>query len=81
MDQPIIKTQRLRLRPFSLDDAEQVRALAGERDLARFIPTLPHPYKEGMAEFWMKSHPKSWEERRRPTSPSATRATENSAAR
>ena len=61
MDQPIIKTKRLELRPFSPDDAEQVRALAGERDLARFIPTLPHPYEEGMAEFWMKSHPESWD--------------------
>jgi RimJ/RimL family protein N-acetyltransferase len=53
---PIIETERLILRPFSLDDAPEVQRLAGERDIAANTLTIPHPYEDGMAEEWISTH-------------------------
>ena len=55
-DQPSLKTERLILRPFSLEDAERVRKLAGAREIAENTATMPHPYEEGMAEEWISTH-------------------------
>jgi ribosomal-protein-alanine N-acetyltransferase len=51
-----LTTERLILRPFSLDDAERVRQLAGAREIAENTATMPHPYEEGMAEEWIGTH-------------------------
>lgn len=63
-DQPTLETQRLRLRPFGAADAAEVRRLAGNREIARFTLTIPHPYPEGAAEAWIASHPVAWAEGR-----------------
>jgi len=54
---PNLETARLRLRPFTLADAGDVRRLAGERAVAEMTINLPHPYPEGAAEAWIASRP------------------------
>jgi RimJ/RimL family protein N-acetyltransferase len=53
MPPPKIETNRLHLRSFSLDDAHDVKQLAGERDIAAFVLPIPHPYELPMAEEWI----------------------------
>ncbi len=60
MTQPILETQRLILRPFTLADAPRVQELAGDRDIAATTGSIPHPYENGMAEDWIKTHPESF---------------------
>ena len=60
--QPILETPRLWLRPFTLEDAPTVQALAGAREIAAVTGHVPHPYEDGMAEQWISGHPRAWEE-------------------
>ena len=60
-NQPTLETERLLLRPFSLDDSSRVRDLAGEREIAKNTATMPHPYEEGMAEEWIGTHKPRYE--------------------
>lgn len=50
---PIIKTERLILRPFTLDDAPEIQRLAGDKDVASTTSDgeIPQP---NMAEQWIK---------------------------
>ena len=52
----ILKTQRLILRPFSLEDAPDVQRLAGHPEIAKTTGAVPHPYEDGMAEEWIGLH-------------------------
>ncbi|MFH2037421.1 MAG: GNAT family N-acetyltransferase [Candidatus Zixiibacteriota bacterium] len=61
-DQPIIKTKRLLLRPFTLNDAKDVQRLAGMKEVAETTLNIPHPYEDGMAEEWISGHKKNLEE-------------------
>lgn len=51
---PELKTDRLLLRRFHIEDAERVKELASVRELA-VSTLLPHPYQNGMAERWIMS--------------------------
>jgi len=55
MSHAVIKTQRLLLRGFTLDDAAETQRLAGDYAVARNTLTIPHPYEDGMAETWIES--------------------------
>lgn len=51
---PELKTERLLLRRFRIQDAARVKELASVKELA-VSTLLPHPYKKGMAERWIMS--------------------------
>lgn len=59
---PILKSDRLILRPFSLDDAQTVQKLAGDKRIADTTLMIPHPYPGGAAEEWISTHQKLFEE-------------------
>lgn len=58
---PIIKTNRLILRPFIMKDAINVQKLAGEKIIASTTLNIPYPYEDGMAEKWISIHPEQFE--------------------
>jgi RimJ/RimL family protein N-acetyltransferase len=58
---PTLKTARLILRPFTVEDAPVVQALAGEWEIAATTATIPHPYEDGMAEAWIGTHQEAFE--------------------
>jgi len=62
MHQPVLETDRLLLRPFTLDDADDVHRLAGDFDVARTVRNIPHPYTREMAVEWISSHGRNLDE-------------------
>ena len=58
---PTLQTERLTLRPFTLDDAADVQRLAGDKDIASTTCAIPHPYEDGMAEGWINTHAEIFE--------------------
>lgn len=60
MEQPILTTARLVLRPFTLDDAPAVERLAGAAEVADTALNIPHPYPPGAAAEWIATHPTNW---------------------
>lgn len=58
---PELATERLRLRPFTLEDVEDVQRICSDREIAANTRTIEHPYPEGAAELWIRQHQKFWE--------------------
>ena len=50
---PTLQIERLILRSLTLEDAQVVQHLAGERDVALMVLRSPHPDEDGMAEEWI----------------------------
>ena len=59
---PTLQTDRLILRPFTLEDAPEVQRLAGDRAVAASLGDMPHPYEDGVAEEWISAHPQLFDE-------------------
>lgn len=51
-----LKTERLVLRPFTLDDAPRVCALVGNWNVARMLARVAYPYSQDQAEQWISRH-------------------------
>ena len=49
MVQPQLKTGRLLLRPYEIEDASAVQELFGAWDILRMLLEVPYPYPEGQA--------------------------------
>ena len=57
---PTLTTERLVLRPFSMEDADAVAALAGARQVAEMTLLIPHPYSRADVEElrrWARERP------------------------
>jgi len=59
--QPILVTDRLLLRPFTLADAPEVQRLAGDYEVASHALDIPYPYPDGAAENWIAVHRSGFE--------------------
>lgn len=57
---PTVATERLSLRPFAAVDADDVVALAGDAEVARYLIHVPHPYPPELATSWIASHAETW---------------------
>jgi len=53
IEQPVLKTSRLRLRPLKLSDASAIQKAASARKIADTMISLPHPYPAGEAELYV----------------------------
>jgi RimJ/RimL family protein N-acetyltransferase len=60
--QPVLRTPRLVLRPFTFDDASAVHLLAGAAEVANTTLYIPHPYPPEAAEQWIVTHSIAWED-------------------
>lgn len=58
---PHLDTDRLHLRPFTLDDAPRVAELAGAEEVAATTLTIPHPYALSDATEWIETHQPAFE--------------------
>jgi [ribosomal protein S5]-alanine N-acetyltransferase len=61
-EQPVLTTERLILRPYSLSDAKDMQCLIGDYAVVDTLLTVPHPYLEGMAEDWISKRQNIFEE-------------------
>lgn len=52
---PTLQTERLILREFTMEDASDVQRLAGDREVARTMRHIPHPYEAGMVKEWIST--------------------------
>lgn len=50
-----LTTQRLILKPPTIEDADTIQRLAGSYTIARYTLNIPHPYEDGMAEVFIQS--------------------------
>ena len=64
MKTPLIKSKRLTLRFFTLEDAPFVQKLAGEKEIAYNTLNIPYPYPDGAAEEWIATHHQFFKDRK-----------------
>jgi RimJ/RimL family protein N-acetyltransferase len=59
---PKLETDRLDLRRFLPEDVADVARLCGEWEIAETTLNIPHPYELPMAEEWIGSHQKAFDD-------------------
>ena len=63
-EQSTLETSRLILRPLTLEDGPTIKQLAGDIRIAKTTLSVPHPYPDGLAEEWISTHPKTFQDGR-----------------
>lgn len=58
---PVLRSARLRLRPFALEDCAAVNRLVGDESVASTLVAVNHPYSEDMARRWIAKHQPSYD--------------------
>jgi len=53
---PVVKTERLILRPLQLSDGWDIQHMAGNSKVAENTLYMPFPYLDGIAEEWISTH-------------------------
>lgn len=53
---PTLTSERLDLRPFTMDDAGRIQDLLSTPEIADTTLNVPFPYPDGAAESWIGSH-------------------------
>lgn len=61
-DPIILKTERLLLRPPFMEDAPQIAARIGDKDIAWNLGRVPYPYQISDAEDWLQHVPQKWQD-------------------
>ncbi len=61
--QPILESERLILRPFSIKDSARVKELAENKLIADVTANIPYPYPESLAKEWILSHAEKWKDK------------------
>lgn len=61
---PHLRLKRVLLTPFTHEDAGLVQKYAGDYEVARTTLNIPHPYPDGGAETWIRSHGTQYAENR-----------------
>lgn len=61
VQRPTLRTERLTLRPATLDDSAAVVALANDMRIAQWLLRMPHPYAESDARVWISTHQAGFE--------------------
>ena len=62
--QPVLRTERLILRAFTLDDAAAVNDLLADKEIAANTQQIPFPYTAQMATEWIEPQAKTWDQGR-----------------
>lgn len=57
---PTLQSERLVLRAMTLNDAPDVKRLAGDERIAATTILIPHPYPDGAAEQWIATHAEAY---------------------
>ena len=61
LERPVLETERLRLRLPDAGDIDAIVAMAGDRDVARRLARIPHPYGRDDARFFLDAIvPREW---------------------
>ena len=63
MGQPVLTSERLTLRPFTLADAADVNQLAGNPQVSQSTLNIPYPYTLAMAKDWIETHADLWRQK------------------
>jgi len=63
MEQPRLESERLLLRPLTLQDAPQIQSMASDKRIAEMTANIPHPYPETGAIDWISEHRSKWQQR------------------
>ena len=58
---PVLRSARLRLRPFALADCAEVNRLVGDEAVASTLVAVKYPYSEDMARRWIAKHQSSYD--------------------
>lgn len=63
-DQPALHSERLLLRPLTLDDAPKIQIMVSDKRVSEMTANIPHPYPDEAAVAWINTHGANWQQRK-----------------